>query len=343
MSISLPLSKSIANRVLILQAMRGESLLALQGDEPEDVVILHNALTALLSDNPPKRIDVGNCGTAMRFLTAFCAQKKGCTVLLDGSERMRQRPIGQLVDGLAICGADIWYMGSLGYPPLRIQGSKLYFVNHAINNTKYPIHNPDSSQFVSAMMMIGLPVESNSSSPYIRMTEAVMRMDTSHITVRQIERDWSAAAFWYEYIAIHGGELTIEGLTQNTLQGDSCVASLFTFFGVTTTYTDHGIVIRKTGKPKRKWLLYDFKNCPDLYPAVALTCRALGIWLIPRGTKALRIKESDRLQAVKEYRTYGDHRIAMALLAADMHCDDIQCVSKSYPSFYEQLCALQQS
>ena len=339
-TVTLPISKSIANRVLILQALRGEALMAVDATMPEDIRILREALVAIHSDNPPKKIDLGNCGTAMRFLTAYCAQLKDHTIILDGSERMRKRPIGQLVEALSMCGADIWYLGEQEYPPLRIHGQKLYFIKHMIDNSSYPINNPASSQYVSALKMIGLPVETNSTSPYIAMTEAIIASDTSKMTAKDIEVDWSSAAFWYEYVALHGGEIELIGLKKDSLQGDKCVAEIFENLGVMTEYTDRGIVIRKSGK-KPKWVMvYNFRNCPDLYPAIAIACKQLGTKLFARGTEVLRIKESDRLQAVKEYKSYGDHRIAMALLSADFACDDIPCINKSYPTFYQQLCAL---
>lgn len=315
-------------------------MLTMPAQAPRDVVVLKEALEALNSPIPPKTIYVGNCGTAMRFLTAYCAQLQGCKVILDGSPRMRKRPIGQLVDGLAKCGADIWYMNELGYPPLRVTGSKLCFVKHKVDRTKYPLNNPDSSQFVSAMLLVGLPVESNSKSPYITMTQKLLKQDTSLMTLDNIERDWSSAAFWYEYVALHGGELDLEGLQQETLQGDIMVADIFRQLGVETTFTETGIQIRRAGKVK-KLMVLNFSECPDLYPAVAVTCRQVGVKLFARGTDALKIKESDRLQAVKEYKTYGDHRIAMALLAAGLECDNKECINKSYPTFYEQLCQLQ--
>ena len=339
MLINLPISKSIANRVLILQALRGENLMVLPPDTPLDVLVLHDALQALNSPTHPVRINVGNCGTAMRFLTAYCAQLQGCKVILEGSDRMLKRPIGQLVDALTRCGADIWYMNQLGYPPLRITGSKLCFVKHTIDRTKYPLNNPASSQFVSAMLLIGLPVESNSTSPYIRMTKCIIRQNTASITPDSIERDWSSAAFWYEYVALHGGELELAGLAQDTIQGDIAVADIYRQLGVETIFTPSGIKIFPKGRPKR-WLSLNFKDYPDLYPAVAVTCRQLGVHLVAWGTEALTIKESDRLQAVKEYKTYGDHRIAMALLAAGLNCDNKDCINKSYPSFYQQLCQL---
>ncbi len=322
-----------------MQALRGENLMDISADTPEDVVVMHEALMALHSKTPPTHIDVGNCGTAMRFLTAYCAQLNDCKVILDGCERMRKRPIGQLVAGLTNCGADIWYMNETGYPPLRITGRKLYYVKHAINRAKYTLNNPASSQFVSAMLLVGLPVESNSTSPYIRMTKRIMQQNTGFITLDTIERDWSSAAFWYEYVALHGGELELAGLSQDTLQGDIAIVDIYRQLGVETTFTAKGIKIHRTGKPKR-WLFLNFRDYPDLYPAVAVTCRQLGIHLLARGTETLTIKESNRIEAVKEYKTYGDHRIAMALLAAGLECDNKECIRKSYPSFYEQLCQL---
>lgn len=275
----------------------------------------------------------------MRFLTAFCAQLAGCDVVLTGGERMLQRPIGQLVTALRELGADIAYLGKEGYPPLHIRGKEL--PRKAVH-----IENPQSTQFVSALLLIGVPVTTNIVSPYIEMTRTLCHKFTNlqiyKSTNLQIEPDWSAAAFWYEYTALHGGVLSLRGLQRDSLQGDKAVADLFTRFGVQTVYQSSGITISKKGDCVSE-ITFDFSGCPDLYPAVAITCELLGITLVATGTESLRIKESDRLQAVAEHRVCADHRIAMALLAADLPCDDIACIAKSYPDFYRQLCVLNES
>ena len=403
--IELPISKSIANRLLILQAIHGDGLMTVSCDMPGDVRIMSEAIR-LLGEKREARIDLGNCGTAMRFLTAYCAQLEGQTVILNGVERMRHRPIGQLVDALREIGADIEYLGEEGFPPLRIKGCILD------KHRMVTINNPQSTQFVSALLLIGANVQTNSTSPYITLTRALIEQYISYrsqgvdcernvvennvvgvVDLDNLERDWSSAAFWYEYVALHGGEITLPGIYRNSLQGDKVVADIFAHLGVHTTYTAEGITITKNNDEEfliqqyeqqksttqttksnnssageqhtpaarknaslsarcvvaRAMLLtknvvnvvdntltIDFSACPDLYPAVALTCERLGVELHATGVESLPLKESDRLRAVREHRTDADHRMAMALLIAGYEVDDTACISKSYPQFLEQ-------
>lgn len=310
---------------------------------PDDVLLLHRALTTLktFKTHSTLRLDVGNCGTAMRFLTAYCAQLGGQTTILDGIERMHHRPIGQLVDALREIGAQIEYLGEEGFPPLRITGCAL---------DKYRIVRIDNSlstQFVSALLLIGANVQTNSSSPYISITRAIIQYYTTlHNTTPHytIEKDWSSAAFWYEHIALHGGEIELPGLFKNSIQGDKVVADIFALLGVQTQYTAEGIIISPQPLHPTPYTLHqDFSACPDLYPAVALTCERLGITLHATGTESLSIKESDRIRAVREHLTDHDHRMAMALLVAGYPVDDTSCIAKSYPQFLEQWQTMQNS
>ena len=375
MQIELPISKSIANRLLILQAMHRDGLSAVSAcgcsDLPDDVLLLHHALTAIQRHSPSftaiNHLNLGNCGTAMRFLTAYCAQLPDQTTILDGVERMRQRPIGQLVDALREIGAKIEYLGQEGFPPLRISGCQLDL------QKPVRINNPLSTQFVSALLLIGANVQTNSASPYIDITRALIeqystlhRHSPSFTALHHLERDWSSAAFWYEHVALYGGEIYLPGLSRDSLQGDKVVADIFAQLGVQTTYTPDGIVISKTDdnfaergreflsrfrsndRQSRtiaaqvvdvvvnKHITQDFSACPDLYPAVALTCERLGITLHATGTDSLPIKESDRLLAVRQHLTCHDHRMAMALLVAGYPIDDTDCIRKSYPQFLQQ-------
>ena len=350
MQIELPISKSIANRWLMLQAIHGDELMPVSDSMPNDVRIMSKAI-GLLGERREARIDLGNCGTAMRFLTAYCAQLEGQTTILDGVERMHHRPIGQLVDALREIGADIEYLGEEGCPPLRIKGCVLD--KHRI----VTINNPLSTQYISALLLIGANVITNSTSPYIYITQEVIKQYqlspfSYHLSV---EKDWSSAAFWYEYVALHGGKITLPGLFRDSLQGDKVVADIFAHLGVHTTYTTEGITIASTGvadlqrsdlqgidarstaqRSAEEILCQDFSACPDLYPAVALTCERLGIELHATGVESLPLKESDRLRAVREHRTDHDHRMAMALLVAGYEVEDTACISKSYPQFIEQ-------
>ena len=361
MNIELPISKSIANRLLILQAIHGDELMPVSATFPDDVQILHKALTTLLhSTQLCSTLNLSNCGTAMRFLTAYCAQLDGQITILDGVERMHHRPIGQLVEALREIGAQIEYLGEEGFPPLRIIGCALD--KHRIVR----IDNPLSTQFISALMLIGANVQTNSTSPYINITREIIDQYSHHFKILNskfiIEKDWSSAAFWYEHVALHGGEIHLPGLFQHSLQGDKSVADIFTHLGVQTQYTDEGVTIFSTGvadlqrsdlqgivarstaqRSAEEILHQDFSACPDLYPAVALTCERLGITLDATGTESLSIKESDRLRAVHEHRTDHDHRMAMALLVAGYPVDDTDCIAKSYPRFLEQWQAIQTS
>lgn len=357
--------------------------------QADDIQILHRALfeTAVspsASAESYTRIDIDNCGTAMRFLTAYFAQQEGRRVVLTGCERMQKRPIGQLVNALRSLGADIEYMGQAGYPPLRITG-------RSIDRRPVFISHPLSTQFISALLLIGVPATTDTPSPYITLTQDIIAAYTAYektatektISAEKsatkettpadstatekttsIEKpiylrpeclgDWSAAAFWYEYIALHGGRLCFSNLA-DTGQGDCIAASFFAHLGVRTTREEAYFVIEKTENtslpsvierdsrttPEGRTLEWDFRTCPDLYPAAAIACEQLGIRLIATGTESLPLKESDRLRAVAEHKTYNDHRIAMALLAADLPCDNTACISKSYPAFVEQLHEMQ--
>ena len=356
MNIELPISKSIANRLLILQAIHGDGLLAVSADMPDDVQLLHKALTTLLhSTQLYSTLNLSNCGTAMRFLTAYCAQLDGQTTILDGVERMRHRPIGQLVDALREIGAQIDYLGEEGFPPLRITGCALD--KHRIVR----IDNPLSTQFVSALLLIGANVQTNSTSPYINITREIIDQYSHKFKIHNskfiIEKDWSSAAFWYEHVALHGGEIHLPGLFRDSLQGDKVVADIFTHLGVQTQYTTEGVTIistdvadlqgivaRSTAQRSAEEILHqDFSACPDLYPAVALTCERLGITLHATGTESLSIKESDRIRAVCEHRVEADHRMAMALLIAGYPVDNTDCIKKSYPQFIKQWSEIQRS
>ena len=340
--VELPISKSIANRWQMLQAIHGDELMPVSIAMPDDIILLHRALIACIEQGEEElTIDIGNCGTAARFLTAYLAQRNGKNVILKGVERMHQRPIGQLVDALREIGAQIEYLGEEGFPPLRIKGCALD--KHRIVR----IENPLSTQFVSALLLIGANVHTNSTSPYIHITREIIQHYTILHNSTQpytIERDWSSAAFWYEHVALHGGEIHLPGLFRNSLQGDKIVADIFTHLGVQTQYTTEGVVISSSPLHHTPHTIHqDFASCPDLYPAVALTCERLGITLHATGTESLSIKESDRLRAVREHLTDHDHRMAMALLVAGYPVDDTDCIAKSYPQFLEQWQAIQTS
>ena len=295
MSIKLPISKSIANRLLLLQAIHGDPLMRVSSDMPDDVIVLHDALEALRAHKKgePLTLYLKNCGTALRFLEVHLEKcYPGEPITLTGEPRLMERK---------------------GKP---------------------------TSQTNSALLMHGVDISDN--SPYVEMTRRVIANYKSQITNHklQIEACWSSASYWYEYIAIHGGELLLEGLTSDSIQGDHIVADLYAkHFGVTTTFTSKGAIIKHLTFNIQYSVEIDFTNFPDLYPAIALTCERLGITLHATGTERLRYKESDRLEAVRLHEVRNDHRIAMALMAADypVSIEDQACIVKSYPHFADQL------
>ena len=301
--IQLPISKSIANRILLLQAIHGDPLMRVSTGMPDDVVVLHDALEALQeyqkskieNQESPLVLHLKNCGTALRFLQVHLEQcYPGEPIELTGDERLMERK---------------------GKPTSQIDSARIL---HGLN----------------------VPVQENE-SPYITMSRELAKNYSISNIQDSIEADWSAAAFWYEYVAIHGGVLLLEGLKRETLQGDKMVASLYSkYFGVITSYTDEGAKIYKSSFPlKYDKVSIDFENIPDLYPAIAFTCERLHITLEATGTSRLRFKESNRLTAVRLHEVRNDHRMAMALMCADFPVskEEQGCIGKSYPQFVENL------
>lgn len=303
MKVKLPISKSIANRILLLQAIHGDPLMRVSTGMPDDVVVLHDALEALQeyqkskieNQESPLVLHLKNCGTALRFLQVHLEQcYPGEPIELTGDERLMERK---------------------GKPTSQIDSARIL---HGLN----------------------VPVQENE-SPYITMSRELAKNYSISNIQDPIEADWSAAAFWYEYVAIHGGVLLLEGLKRETLQGDKMVASLYSkYFGVITSYTDEGAKIYKSSFPlKYDKVSIDFENIPDLYPAIAFTCERLHITLEATGTSRLRFKESNRLTAVRLHEVRNDHRMAMALMCADFPVskEEQGCIGKSYPQFVENL------
>lgn len=370
-SVQLPISKSIANRLLIRYALLRDKHISppLEGLNvirelkpdylPDDVRLLHDILFPHPdgSVEPNAIIDCANCGTAFRFLTAYYACQEGVSVTLIGCQRMLERPIGQEVEALRSIGADITYLGQEGFPPLAIRGCRL-------RGGHVTISDPVSTQFVSALLLIADQTESPLhvhcirngqpyTSPYITMTEAVVR------NMPPLELDWSSAAFWYERVALGlEDEVLLLGLTDSALQGDRAVVDFFLPLGVTTTFTPQGTLLSKSQVSGCKLPLAtcNLQSVPDLAPALAVTCHLLGIEADFTGIESLRFKECDRLAALSEIKqlpltpcnlqpatcplplaTHHDHRLAMAYLAAGYQVDDPACISKSYPAFLSQL------
>jgi 3-phosphoshikimate 1-carboxyvinyltransferase len=384
-SISLPSSKSISNRALILNALAYSPYDIQNLSDCDDTRVTVKAL-----DSNDTTFDIGAAGTAMRFLTAFLAKTCGEWVIT-GSERMRNRPIKLLVDALNTLGAKIEYIEKEGFPPLKIYGS-------ALMGGEISLNGGVSSQYISALMMIApmminglkIKLEGNVISvPYIQMTMTMMKeygvdvtFENNEIDIRpqsylpiqyKVESDWSAASYWYEILSIAGeGEVFLEGLYQNSSQGDSKVGELFEQLGVQSTYQAEGVRLTASGKYVSRFE-YDFVNQPDLAQTFAVCCCAKGIPFVFSGVQSLKIKETDRVAAliaelakfgyqlhepqhgqlawdgtqvpvsseVPSVKTYEDHRMAMAFaplaLTQPIIIEEPNVVSKSYPRFWEDL------
>lgn len=385
--VALPASKSISNRMLMLRALCRGSLPELHNvAECDDTSAMEAAL-----GTDEEYVNIGAAGTAMRFMTAYFATCEGRTTVLDGSERMRRRPIKILVDALRSCGARISYAGEEGYPPLRIEGCRMHARSVSISGSV-------SSQYISAILMIA-PVIGCSrveltgdvvSLPYIKMTLSMMRgmgvacslednvvkiaPNSSYKPVEMtVESDWSAASYWYELAALFpSSRITLQGLEHDSVQGDSAVARLMSEFGVKTDYRPGKVTISSAPAP-RGVVEMDLGENPDLAQTIVVTACLAGRHFVISGLKTLKIKETDRIEALRaELRklgyvlsvsgdvslewhgercdpepnpriaTYADHRMAMAfapaaILFPGIVVEDAEVVSKSYPHFWDHL------
>ncbi len=393
-TVKLPASKSISNRALIIHALSGNSEMPRNLSDCDDTEVLVQAFRDM-----PDVIDIKAAGTAMRFMTAFLAATPCGEHVLTGTERMKHRPIKVLVDALRQLGASIEYMDNDGFPPLRVRGQKL-------EGGTLEIAGNVSSQYISALLMVGPALEKGLelhltgdiiSRPYIDLTLWTMRefgadaewtsIDT--ITVKPkpytsraylIENDWSAASYWYEMVALSDQEdaaVRLEGLMDGSKQGDSSVRYIFSLLGVKTIFESKElgvpttVTLRKSGHRVPR-LEYDFLNSPDLAQTFVVTCALLGVKFRFTGLQTLKIKETDRIEAMKrEMRrlgyvvrdvdgqelvwdgercepepvpvidTYEDHRMALSFAPASfiqtLCINNPQVVTKSYPRFWDDL------
>lgn len=391
----LPASKSISNRALIIHALSGGSILPENLSNCDDTEVIIAALK-----NNPYEINIKAAGTAMRFMTAYLAVKEGEEHILTGTERMQHRPISVLVEALRFLGADIEYVGEEGFPPLRIRGKQL-------EGGLLEIPGNISSQYISALLMIapslknGLTLQLKGeiiSRPYIDLTLWTMNEfgadaewnDYETIKVQPkpykersyyIENDWSGASYWYEIIALSkdvDAEVRLEGLMDGSKQGDSSLRYIFSLLGVKSKFESKQqgipttITISHSGRCVPR-LEYDFVNSPDLAQTFVVTCALLDVPFHFRGLSTLKIKETDRIDALKtEMRkmgyllksindselmwdgercepqldlsidTYEDHRMALSFAPAACRLDQIkinnpQVVTKSYPKYWDDL------
>lgn len=391
--IDLPASKSISNRALIIHAISKGVVLPDNLSDCDDTNVMINALLHM-----PDVIDVQAAGTAMRFLTAYLSTINGEHVIT-GTERMKERPIKVLVDALKYLGADIRYMEKEGYPPLHVKGKTL-------EGGGLEIEGDISSQYISALLMIGPCLKKGlelkmkgeiASRPYIDLTLWMMKefgadadwstADTIIVKPKPyinkeylIENDWTSASYWYEMIALcedADSRIELTGLMDGSKQGDAVVRRIFSLLGVKTTFEKNAksnainvILQRQDMRVPR--LEYDFNNSPDLAQTVTVTCCMLDIPFHFTGLHTLKIKETDRIQALKtEMRklgfvledrndseiiwdgerceptdapidTYKDHRMALAfapvaMMKKSIRINDPRVVSKSYPHYWNDL------
>lgn len=310
--ILLPSSKSISNRMLIMGALSDSGIELVNLSESDDTRVL---IDAVKQDSVLK--DIGHAGTAMRFLTAFlaCGDQK---VVLTGSDRMKQRPVGALVDALRELGAEIIYLEKENCPPLEISGGLK-------KGGRITVDGGISSQFISALMMIG-PVLNGGlhitlsgnvvSATYIQMTLALMQkggigasFDGREIFIPQgdysfdpflVESDWSGASYWYQVAAlVPGSVITLPNLEEVSLQGDAVLVSLFEPLGVESQFEGSSLILRSGGTVMKDLYEHDFTLCPDLVQTLAVTLCAMGIPFRFTGTRTLRVKETDRVAALQ--------------------------------------------
>ncbi|MET0760478.1 MAG: 3-phosphoshikimate 1-carboxyvinyltransferase [Flavobacterium sp.] len=378
-------SKSETNRLLLLQALYPNIILENTSNSDDSEVMLK----ALSSDEAV--IDIHHAGTAMRFLTAYFSIQEGRTVTLTGSSRMKERPIKILVDALRQLGAEIEYKENEGFPPIKITGKKLV-------QNKVTLKADVSSQYISALLLIAPKLEHGleltldgiiTSIPYIKMTLALLNeigIETPfkenkiivfpqfeiHNSKFTIESDWSSASYFYSIVALaeENTEITLSSYKENGFQGDSALAGIYKNFGVETIFENHSIVLRKSNHLKLETLNLGLNETPDLAQTITVTCFGLGIGCHLTGLHTLKIKETDRLEALKnelsklgakvsitndsltlessnsvnsniKIATYNDHRMAMAFaplaIKVPIEIENAEVVSKSYPDFWKDL------
>lgn len=391
--ITLAGSKSISNRALIIRALSGQDFELKHLANAKDTILLNGLLKS-----DAETLDAGAAGTTYRFLTAYLSMQSG-TKILTGTDRMKQRPIGVLAEALKSLGAQIDYLEKAGYPPLKI-GTPQQFGQ----NNKVQIAANTSSQYISALLMIaptlpnGLVLELMGkivSRPYIEMTLNLMayfgvdhswegqiiRISPQKYTGKPftVEADWSAASYYYIMAAFADEvDLQLNGLFENSVQGDAVLAEMMTHFGIQTQFNANGIHLSKSGKASKQAVAWDFLRCPDLAQSLAVICAGLGVPGNFGGVETLRIKETDRIDALKVelgklnvdihpekgpadqesfqingtaifsetpvFETYEDHRMAMAFAPLAMFhpvaIEEPMVVVKSYPDYYKDLEAL---
>ncbi|MFK7775920.1 MAG: 3-phosphoshikimate 1-carboxyvinyltransferase [Saprospiraceae bacterium] len=314
-------SKSISNRALILRALSGQDFSIERISTSKDTITLEKLLAEFASQNEGKKVELntGHAGTTFRFLTGYLATQKG-TQILTGSDRMKQRPIGILVEALRELGADIQYLENEGYPPLQIGERKKDFSNNALT-----ISANTSSQYISSLLMLaptlpnGLELTLDGkivSVPYIQMTLKLMEefgvqhnWEDNKISIAPqkyegknfiVEADWSAASYHFS-LAVLADEvdLQLNGLFEKSTQGDAAIVKMAEQFGVTSTFNENGIHLKKSVNESTQMFEYDFLECPDIAQTLAVICGGLGTTGLFTGLDTLSIKETDRIAALQ--------------------------------------------
>jgi 3-phosphoshikimate 1-carboxyvinyltransferase len=375
-------SKSETNRLLILQQFY-PNLTIENSSNSDDSVLMQNALAS-----KDDEINIGHAGTAMRFLTAYFSVKECSEILLTGSHRMKDRPVKILVEALTSLGANIQYVEKEGFPPLKISGKKL-------TKDFIEIEGNVSSQYVSALLLIAPTLQNGlklkfkgevTSVPYIKMTlQLLAELGIDYvwhgnlITVYSkpaiesktviVESDWSSASYYYSLCALSpNSEITLSSYKKNSLQGDSALATIYENLGVSTEFNENTIILKNKQTLNFKPLTLNLISAPDIAQTIAVTCFGLGVECYLTGLHTLKIKETDRLVALKteleklggevgitnetlhlqpstrineniSIATYDDHRMAMAFaplaIKVAIEIEDAGVVSKSYPTFWE--------
>ena len=377
-------SKSETNRLLLLQALYPNISLA-NTSNSDDSEVMQKALVG-----NEEIVDIHHAGTAMRFLTAYFAVNEGREVVLTGSQRMTERPIKVLVEALQQLGAQISYEKEEGYPPIRIKGQK-------ITAHKVSIPANVSSQYISALLLVAPKLENGieltlvgeiTSVPYIKMTLALLNdleIQTSFIgnvitvnpkkevesKVMTVESDWSSASYFYSLVALaKTASISLTSYKETSLQGDSALVEIYKEMGVTSQFDGNKLTLTKQEDFVYSDINLELNNTPDIAQTIVVTCLGLGIGCHLTGLHTLKIKETDRLEALRieltklganisvtndsltliatekikqEIRidTYNDHRMAMAFaplgLKVPIVINNADVVSKSYPDFWDDL------
>ena len=382
-SIEITGSKSETNRLLILQKFY-QNLNIENVSNSDDSVLMKKALASTSSE-----INIGHAGTAMRFLTSYFSVKENSEIVLTGSHRMKNRPIKILVDALIALGADIQYVEKEGYPPLKIKGKKL-------TKDFVEIDGNVSSQYISSLLLMAPTLQNGlqlkfkgevTSVPYIKMTLSLLAglgvdlsWDDDSISIQPkpivedktvvVESDWSSASYYYSLVALSpNSEVTLSSYKQNSLQGDSVLADIYESLGVETTFGENIVTLKNIGSLNPSKLVgLNLIGAPDIAQTIVVTCFGLGMECFLTGLHTLKIKETDRLVALKNeieklggevditnetlalksstqinenisIATYDDHRMAMAFAPlatkVSIEIEEPNVVSKSYPTYWE--------